>query len=68
MTADDLAVTDALQASVLAVVTTGSPATGLLAGWQPWGSGRPTAVFDARTRVVEDPSAERRRAWQAVLV
>jgi len=68
MTADDLAATDALQASVLAMVTAGTPATGVLAGWRPWGHDRPTALFDARTRVVEDPSADRRLGWRTVPV
>jgi carboxylesterase type B len=66
MTPADLAVTEALQASVLSMVTRGTPATGVLADWRPWGTDRPTALFDARTRVVDDPSAERRRALASV--
>jgi para-nitrobenzyl esterase len=60
----DLAVTEALHASLLAVVTGGSPATGVLQEWRPYTpADRCTAVFDAATRVVSDPSRERRRAW-----
>ncbi|WP_448624185.1 carboxylesterase family protein [Geodermatophilus sp. URMC 64] len=66
MTAADLAVTEALQASVLAMVTDGNPATGVLADWPPYDADeRATALFDAVTRVRFDPSAERRRAWEA---
>jgi para-nitrobenzyl esterase len=69
MTPADLAVTEALQASVLSTVTSGTPATGVLAGWRPYdGEDRATALFDVVTRVRFDPSADRRRAWQTVPV
>ncbi len=64
---DDLRVTAALQRSVLAMVRTGSPAAGELGDWPTYEPGRRcTAVFAAATRVVADPAAVRRRAWQSV--
>ncbi|MGY1603569.1 carboxylesterase family protein [Geodermatophilus sp. SYSU D00815] len=69
MTPADLAVTDALHASVLATVAGGTPATGVLAGWAPYDlADRCTALFDAVTRVRHDPAAARRRAWDEVSV
>jgi len=69
MTPADLAVTDALQAAVLATVTDGSPAGGGPAGWRPYEPAEGcTAVFDTVSRVVPDPSGERRRAWSVVPV
>ena len=63
----DLTVTAALLDSVLAVVRGGTPATGVLAGWQPYAPGdRCTAIFDATPEVRPDPDAERRRAWVRV--
>ena len=65
MTPADVAVTDALQAAVLAMVAGGSPATGVLADWPVYdATDRATAVFDAVPRVRCDPSAQRRRAWE----
>jgi para-nitrobenzyl esterase len=67
MTPADLAVTAALQQSVLATVRTGNPADGVLDGWpahEP--ATRCTAVFDAPVRVESDPDAGRRRAWSGV--
>jgi para-nitrobenzyl esterase len=62
----DLDVTAALQASLLAMVRTGTPATGEPAGWSRYEpTGRCTAVFDAVSRVESDPDADRRRAWAA---
>jgi para-nitrobenzyl esterase len=66
MTAADLAATRVLHDAVLGMVRTGSPA-GALPDWAPYAAdGRCTAVFDAGSRVESDPSAERRRAWEAV--
>jgi para-nitrobenzyl esterase len=63
---DDLTVTAALQRSVLAMVTAGTPAAGDPAGWRPYEAGaRCTAVFDATSRVASDPAPERRRAWES---
>ncbi|MGY1639124.1 carboxylesterase family protein [Geodermatophilus sp. SYSU D00742] len=65
MSAADLAVTAALHDAVLGTVRTGSPASGVLDGWRPYEPAtRCTAVFDAPTRVVADPDAERRRTWE----
>jgi para-nitrobenzyl esterase len=65
MSADDLAVTEILQGSVLALVGRGAPA---LAGWEPYDTDtRCTAMLDATTRVVADPAAQRRRAWDGVV-
>ncbi|MGY1824535.1 carboxylesterase family protein [Geodermatophilus sp. SYSU D00079] len=64
MTAADVAVTAALQGSVLATVRGGTPATGALGGWPAYGPpARCTAVFDAVPRVASDPDGARRRAW-----
>jgi para-nitrobenzyl esterase len=64
MGAPDLAVTAALHGSVLAMVTSGTPATGALTGWEPYKPpGRCTAIFDAAPHLAADPDAERRRAW-----
>jgi para-nitrobenzyl esterase len=64
MTAADLAVTDALQASVLGMVRDRTPAVGALAGWRPHESpDRSTALFDAVSHVEDDPGRERRSAW-----
>jgi para-nitrobenzyl esterase len=63
----DRTVTAALLDSVLGVVRSGTPATGALAGWEPYErGGRCTAVFDASLRLRSDPDAERRRAWESV--
>jgi para-nitrobenzyl esterase len=63
----DLPVTAALQAAVLGMVTTGTPAAGRLADWLPYEpSARCTALFDAAGRAEPDPAGERRRAWGAV--
>jgi para-nitrobenzyl esterase len=65
MSADDLAVTEILQGSVLALVGRGAPA---LASWEPYDTDtRCTAILDATTRVVADPAAQRRRAWDGVV-
>jgi para-nitrobenzyl esterase len=62
----DLAVTRTLHEAVLGTVVTGTPAAGQLAGWVPYEpASRCTALFDAVTRVVSDPDAERREAWPA---
>jgi para-nitrobenzyl esterase len=46
------------------MVRTGTPAAGQLTDWPPYEpASRCTAVFDAVSRVVSDPWAERRRAW-----
>jgi para-nitrobenzyl esterase len=67
MTGTDLAVTDALVASVLGVVRDRTPATGVLAGWQAYAPGdRCTAVFGATPAVRSDPEPERRRVWASV--
>ena len=61
MSPADLAVTEALQAAVLRMVTEGTP------GWTPYDAvERATALFDVGTRVRSDPSLERRRAWESV--
>ena len=66
MSPADLAVTAALQASVLAVVGGGTPATGDLSGWKPYTPGdRCTALFDATSAVRSDPDPDRRRMWAA---
>jgi para-nitrobenzyl esterase len=66
MTSVDLEVTRALQDAVLGMVRVGSPAAGALADWPTYEPGsRCTAVFDAVSRVVGDPAAERRRSWAA---
>ena len=66
MSPADLAVTATLQAALLAVIRTGTPA---MAGWEPYEPGsRCTAILDARTRIVSDPAGERRRAWEDVTV
>jgi para-nitrobenzyl esterase len=47
------------------MVTTGTPATGVLADWRPYDADdRSTALFDVVPRVQFDPAAERRRAWE----
>jgi para-nitrobenzyl esterase len=67
MSEADLAVTDALLDSVLGMVWSGSPATGALAGWDPYEPGdRCTALFAATPVVVPDPDPDRRRAWERV--
>ena len=66
MSEADRTVTSALLDSVLGVVRGGTPATGVLAGWQPYAPGdRCTAIIDARPEVRSDPDPERRRAWAA---
>jgi para-nitrobenzyl esterase len=61
MTPADLAVTEALQAAVLRMVTEGTP------GWRPYDADeRATALLDVDTRVVADPAAERREAWAQI--
>jgi para-nitrobenzyl esterase len=65
MSQDDVTVASALLDSVLSVVRDGTPATGVLAGWQPYDPGeRCTAVFCAKPLVRSDPDPERRRAWE----
>jgi para-nitrobenzyl esterase len=65
MTDADLGVTEALLDSVLGLVRGGTPATGVLAGWQPYEAGdRCTALFAATPVVVSDAAADRRRAWE----
>ena len=67
MTEADRTVTSALLDAVLGVVRSGTPATGVLAGWEPYEpGGRCTAVFDASLPLRSDPDAERRRAWESV--
>jgi para-nitrobenzyl esterase len=64
MTAADRSVTGTLHAAVLTMVRTGTPVVAGLAGWQPYEpASHCTAVFEAASRVVADPSGERRRAW-----
>ncbi|MGY1631337.1 carboxylesterase family protein [Geodermatophilus sp. SYSU D01186] len=64
MTPADVAVTAALQGSVLATVRGGTPAVGVLDPWPAYEpAARCTAVFDAAPRVESDPDGERRRAW-----
>jgi para-nitrobenzyl esterase len=66
MTPADLGPTRALHDAVLGMVRTGTPAAGSLVDWPPYDpASRCTAVFDAVPRVVADPGAERRRAWDA---
>ena len=63
----DLTVTSALLDSVLAVVRGGTPATGVLTGWQSYAPGdRCTAILGATPVVRSDPDPERRRAWVRV--
>jgi para-nitrobenzyl esterase len=65
MTAADLEATAVLQSAVLATVRDGTPAAPALPGWRPWEDGGAcTAVLGAPSRVLADPSAERRRAWR----
>jgi para-nitrobenzyl esterase len=64
---EDLTVTAALLDSVLGVVRDGSPATGVLADWQPYEPvDRCTALFDARPVLRSDPDSDRHRAWMSV--
>jgi para-nitrobenzyl esterase len=68
MSDGDLAVTSALFDSVLGVVQNGTPATGVLADWQPYEPGdRCAALVDARPVVRSDPDPERRRAWASAV-
>jgi para-nitrobenzyl esterase len=64
MTAADLAVTEALQASVLGMVRDRTPAAGVLSAWRPHTSpDRSTALFAAVPHAEDDPHGERRAAW-----
>jgi para-nitrobenzyl esterase len=59
MTPADLAVTEALQSSVLRMVTEGTP------GWRPYDADeRATALFDEEVRVRSGRSAERYETWK----
>jgi para-nitrobenzyl esterase len=67
MSEADLAVTAALLDSVLGVVRRGTPAAGVLDGWQPYEpADRCTALFSATPVLRADPDPQRRRAWECV--
>jgi carboxylesterase type B len=54
--------------SWISFAATGDPAaSGAIAVWPEYDLDlRPTMVFDAKTRVVNDPDGERRAAWDGV--
>lgn len=49
-----------------AFIHTGNPGHDDLPDWPTYGEARSTMVFDEECRVVEDPEAERRRAWDGI--
>ena len=55
----------AVHESWVAFARDGAPVASDLPEWPPLGEGRPVMVFDAESRLVDDPQGDVRRFWDA---